>query len=49
LWENIGGDLGGKVNILERDSIGHCERIVYINTCLNLIGYGDKAILRPKT
>jgi hypothetical protein len=37
----IQGDSGRKVNILERDIIGHCEKRVRVNLCLILFGYRD--------
>jgi hypothetical protein len=38
------GDSGGKVNILEGNSIGHCEKKIYINMCLILNDYRDRAV-----
>ena len=40
----IQGDSWGKVNILEGDSIGHCEKKVHTNVCLILRGYQESAI-----
>ena len=41
--ENIQDDSGGRVSILGIDSIGRCENEVYMNACLILIGYRDRA------
>ena len=32
-----------KVNILERDSMGHCEKTIYTIICIFLNGYPDRA------
>jgi len=42
---HIQGDSGGTVNTLEDDSIGHCQKKkVYMNMCLILNGYRDRAV-----
>jgi hypothetical protein len=35
---------GRKLNILWGDIIGHCERKVYMNMCVILDDYGDRAV-----
>jgi hypothetical protein len=40
----IQGDVGGKVNILRGDNIGHCEKNVNMNMCLILNRYRDRAL-----
>jgi len=40
----IQGDRRRKDNISGGDIIGHFEKKVYINICLILIGYRDKAV-----
>ena len=48
LWSSqclqIQGDRRRKDNILQCDSIGHFEKKVYMNICLILNGYRDKAV-----
>jgi len=35
-FDTIQDDLGEKFNIFGGDSVGHCEKKVYMNMCLNL-------------
>jgi hypothetical protein len=41
-FDTIQGDSGGKVNILGGDSIGHCEKKVYVKICVILNCYRDR-------
>jgi hypothetical protein len=47
----IQGDSGGKGDILEWDSIGHYEKIVYMNLCLIVFGNrgGDFSVCTYKS
>jgi len=44
LCTNTKNDSGGKVNILEGNSLGHCEEKFSINICLILNGYRNRAL-----
>jgi hypothetical protein len=39
---HIQGDLGGRVNIVGYDSIGNCEKKVYMNTCVIVNGNKER-------
>jgi hypothetical protein len=41
---NIQGHSGRKFNIFGGDSVGSCEKEVYLNMCLVLNAYQDRAV-----